>query len=95
MFNKGTIVKVLVPNVVNHGYDYRLGADADLGTFVRCNVMNRPYIGIIYGIGDSNLPPEKIKDITAVFPYKLPVATLQWIQKCPNGHLWRRGRCCD
>ena len=91
MFNKGTIVKVLVPNVVNHGYDYRLGGDADLGTFVRCNVMNRPYIGIIYGIGDSNLPPEKIKDITAVFPYKLPVATLQWIQKMSEWTLMAPG----
>lgn len=91
MFKKDTVVKVLVPNVVNCGYDYRLTADADLGTFVRCNVMNHPYIGIVYGIGDSNLAPEKIKNVGAVFPYKLPVAALQWIQKMSEWTLMAPG----
>ena len=91
MFNKGTIVKILVPNVVNCGYDYRLTADADLGTFVRCTVMNHPYIGIVYGIGDSNLAPEKIKNVSAVFPYKLPIAALQWIQKMSEWTLMAPG----
>ena len=81
MFRSGTVVKVLLPNVVNSGYDYRLTADADLGSFVRVTVTNRPYVGIVFGIGDSGLPPEKIKNITAVFPWKLSVADLQWIQK--------------
>jgi len=81
MFKSGTVVKVLLPNVVNSGYDYRLTADADLGNFVRVTVMNRPYIGIIFGIGDSGLPSEKIKNTAAVFPWKLAVTDLQWIQK--------------
>lgn len=91
MFNAGTVVKVILPNVVNSGYDYRLMSDADLGNFVRVTVMNRPYIGIIYGIGDSNLPPEKIKNISEVFPYKLDVATLQWIQKMSEWTLMALG----
>ena len=79
MFNAGTIVKVLVANIPNAGYDYRLTEPADVGTFVRVNVMNRPYVGIIWGIGDSNLPAAKIKNISSVFPHKLNVSDLQWI----------------
>ena len=62
MFKPGDVVKILIPNVVNTGYDYRLTLAADLGTFVRVSVMNRPYVGIVYGVGDSNLPPDKIKN---------------------------------
>ena len=91
MFKKGTIVKVLVPNVVNHGYDYRLISDAEIGTFVRCAVMNHPYVGVVYGAGDSDLPPEKIKSVSAVLPYKLPVAALQWIQKMSEWTLMAPG----
>ncbi|MBP5485365.1 MAG: primosomal protein N' [Alphaproteobacteria bacterium] len=91
MFKKGTIVKVLVPNVVNSGYDYRLIEDADLGAFVRCSVMNCSYVGIVYGIGDSNLAQEKIKNVSAVFPWKLPVGTLQWIQKMSEWTLMAPG----
>lgn len=81
MFKSGDIVKVLIPNVVNTGYDYRLTGAADLGTFVRVSVMNRQYIGVVYGIGDSNLPPEKIKSVLEIYPEHLSVADLQWIQK--------------
>lgn len=81
MFKSGTVVKVLIPNVVNSGYDYRLTADADLGRFVRVTVMNRPYIGVVYGIGDSGLAPDKIKNVLEVFEYGLSVPDLQWIQK--------------
>ena len=81
MFRSGTIVKVLLPNVVNRGYDYRLNTDADLGAFVRVTLMNRPYVGVIYGVGDGTVAPEKIKDISCVFPWKLSVTDLQWIQK--------------
>ena len=79
MFNAGTIVKVLVANIPNAGYDYRLTEPADIGTFVRVHVMNRPCIGVIWGIGDSNLPAAKIKNISSVFPHKLNVSDLQWI----------------
>lgn len=91
MFNAGDIVKVLIPNVANAGYDYRLTAPADLGTFVRVNVMRRPYIGIVYGIGDSGLAPEKIRDTTDVFPWHLSVSDLQWIQKMSDWTLMTPG----
>ena len=91
MFNSGTIVKVLIPNVVNTGYDYRLPADADLGQFVRVSVMNRPYIGVVFGFGDSNLPPEKIKNVSEIYPSKLSVDDLSWIKKMSNWTLMTPG----
>ena len=91
MFKTGDVVKILIPNVVNAGYDYRLTAPADLGSFVRVSVMNRPYIGVVYGIGDSALPPEKIKNTIDVFPEHLSVADLQWIQKMSNWTLMTPG----
>lgn len=81
MFKPGDVVKILIPNVVNAGYDYRLTAPADLGNFVRVRVMRRPYIGVVWGVGDSNLPPDKIRDTDEVFPERVPVPDLQWIQK--------------
>ena len=48
MFDAGTIVKVLIPNVVNTGYDYRLTGPAQIGTFVGVTVMNRPYVGVVW-----------------------------------------------
>jgi len=91
MFNAGTIVKVLIPNVVNTGYDYRLTAPADIGQFVRVSVMNRPYIGVVYGFGDSGLPSEKIKNISEIYPQKLSANDLSWIQKMSNWTLMTPG----
>lgn len=91
MFQAGDIVKVLIPNVVNTGYDYRLISPASIGSFVRCNVMNRPYIGVVYGIGDSNLPREKIKNVQEVFPDSLDITVLQWIQKMSQWTLMTPG----
>lgn len=82
MFKPSDIVKVLIPNVVNAGYDYRLTQVADLGSFVRVSVMNRPYIGVIIGPGDSNLPGDKIKNVNDVFNFgKLAPSDIQWILK--------------
>ena len=81
MFNSGTIVKVLVSNIPNGGYDYRLTAPAEIGTFVGVNVMNRPCVGVVWGIGDSGLPENKIKNVSAVYSSGLNVTDLQWIQK--------------
>ena len=72
MFKKGDIVKVLIPNVINTGYDYCLTENADVGDFVRVTVMNRQYIGVIIGAGDSGLDNSKIKPI---------------IEKCSFGHM--------
>ena len=91
MFSPGTIVKVLIPNAVNTGYDYRLTAPADVGTFVRVTVMNRPYIGVIWGYGDSGLPESKIKDIAQVYDKSVPITTLQWIKRMSDWTLMPTG----
>ena len=91
MFKSGDIVKVLLPNVVNTGYDYRLNAPADFGTFVECRVMNRPYIGVVWGIADSNLPPEKIKSVVRVMDYGLSMTDLQWIKRMSDWTLMTPG----
>ena len=81
MFDAGTVVKVLIANIPNAGYDYRLTAPADIGTFVSVNVMARPCVGVVWGVGDSNLPTNKIRNVSAVHDARLSVSDLQWIQK--------------
>jgi primosomal protein N' (replication factor Y) len=92
MFNTGDIVKVLIPNVINTGYDYRLTAPADIGSFVRCSVMNRQYIGVIIGPGDSNLELSKIKPILEVCNLgHMSDADIQWIYKMSEWTLMTPG----
>ena len=91
MFKAGDVVKVLIPNVVNAGYDYRLTGPATLGQFVACCVMNRPYIGVVWGFGDSGLPAEKIKDVSAVYDARLAITDLQWIAKMSGWTLMTPG----
>lgn len=91
MFKAGDVVKVLIPNVVNAGYDYRLTGPATLGQFVACRVMNRPYIGVVWGFGDSRLPAEKIKDVSAVYDARLAITDLQWIAKMSGWTLMTPG----
>ncbi len=91
MFNSGTVVKVLIANIPNGGYDYRLGAAADIGTFVSVRVMNRPCVGIVWGIGDSNLPPEKIRDVSTVYNEKLNITDLQWLKRMSDWTLMPMG----
>ncbi|MDR0726488.1 MAG: primosomal protein N', partial [Rickettsiales bacterium] len=82
MFKSGDTVKVLIPNVVNTGYDYKLAANAGLGDFVRVSVMNRPYIGVIIGPGDSGLASNKIKPVQQVYSFPpMSGSDLQWISK--------------
>ena len=92
MFKSGDIVKVLIPNVINTGYDYKLTADADIGAFVRCTVMNRQYIGVIIGPGDSNLEISKIKPIIEVCDLGLlSQADIKWIHKMSEWTLMSPG----
>lgn len=91
MFKAGDVVKVLIPNVVNAGYDYRLTGPATLGQFVACRVMNRPYIGVVWGFGDSGLPAEKIKDVSAIYDARLAITDLQWIAKMSGWTLMTPG----
>ena len=91
MFQSGDIVKVLIPNVVNTGYDYRLNAPAEMGTFVECRVMNRPYIGVVIGAGDSGLPADKIKSVVRVMDFGLSNVDLQWIKRMSDWTLMTSG----
>ncbi len=82
MFKSGDIVKVLIPNVINTGYDYRLCADAEIGNFVRVTVMNRQYIGVIVGAGDSGLDQTKIKSVIEICDMgKMSQSDIDWIYK--------------
>ncbi|MBR3511271.1 MAG: primosomal protein N' [Alphaproteobacteria bacterium] len=92
MFKSGDIVKVLIPNVINHGYDYRLNADADIGSYVRVSVMNRQYIGIIVGPGDSGLDLSKIKPIISLCDFgKMSKSDIDWIYKMSTWTLMAPG----
>jgi len=81
MFNAGDIVKVLIPNVVNTGYDYRLTTPAHIGDFVACRVMGRKYVGVVWGVADGHVLPEKIRNIDAVLPARMAVVDMQWIAR--------------
>ena len=92
MFKSGDIVKVLVPNVINRGYDYRLNTDADIGAFVRITVMNRQYVGVIVGTGDSGLDESKIKSIIEVCNLgKMSQSDIDWIYKMSDWTLMAPG----
>lgn len=92
MFKSGDIVKVLVPNVINRGYDYRLTESADVGAFVRITVMNRPYIGVIVGPGDSGLEESKIKSVIEVCNLgKMSESDIDWIYKMSDWTLMAPG----
>jgi len=92
MFRSGDIVKVLVPNVINRGYDYRLNEDADIGDFARVTVMNRQYVGVIVGAGDSGLEESKIKSIIEICNMgKMSVADIDWIYKMSDWTLMAPG----
>ena len=93
MFQKGDIVKVLIPNVINTGYDYRLNAQsAEIGDFVRVSVMNRQYIGVIIGPGDGKIETSKIKPIIELCNLgKMSESDLQWIYKMSEWTLMTPG----
>ena len=92
MFKSGDIVKVLIPNVINKGYDYRLIAPAEVGDFVRCSVMNRQYIGVIVGAGDSDLDVSKIKPVIEICNFgKMSKADIDWIYKMSDWTLMAPG----
>lgn len=92
MFTSGDIVKVLIPNVINTGYDYRLNENANIGNFVRVTVMNRQYIGVIVGKGDSNLDSSKIKSVIEICDMgKMSASDLQWVYKMSEWTLMTPG----
>ena len=92
MFKSGDVVKVLIPNVINTGYDYRLTEPADVGAFVCCTVMNKQYTGVIIGAGDSGLERSKIKPIIKVCNIgKMSQSDIDWIYKMSDWTLMTPG----
>ncbi len=97
MFQINDIVKVLIPNIVNNGYDYRLTKPAKIGDFVIVSVMMRKYVGVVMGAGDSDLPDGKIKNIidTVSFDGKensgLSFDDLCWIRKMSTWTMMNMG----
>jgi primosomal protein N' len=95
MFDRDEIIKVLVPNVINNGYDYRATEPCDIGGLVSVSVMNKAYIGIIIGAGDGAVPAEKIKPVAANHGFSLPKSTVEWMRKMsdwtmmPMGSVWK------
>ena len=92
MFKSGDIIKVLIPNVINRGYDYRLNESADIGAFVRVTVMNRQYIGVIVGPGDSGFDETKIKSVIEVCNMgKMSQSDIDWVYKMSEWTLMAPG----
>ena len=92
MFKSGDIIKVLIPNVINRGYDYRLNESADIGAFVRVMVMNRQYIGVIVGPGDSGFDETKIKSVIEVCNMgKMSQSDIDWVYKMSEWTLMAPG----
>jgi len=92
MFQSGDIVKVLIPNVINSGYDYRLTTKASVGNFVRVSVMNHQYVGVIVGVGDSNIDASKIKPVLEVLTMaNMSQFDIDWIYKMSNWTLMAPG----
>ena len=81
MFCRDDIIKVLIPNVINAGYDYRLTEPAGVGDFVNVSVANKKFAGLVIGKGDGNVPAEKIKPILIKYNKSLPKTTTDWIFK--------------
>lgn len=96
MFNEGDIAKVLIPNEVNNGFDYRLTCSADIGDLVGVTVRNKNFIGIIIDVGDGDIKAEKIKPIVAHYGKRLAKTTVAWMKKMsewtmmPLGNIWKQ-----
>ncbi|MCF8496520.1 MAG: primosomal protein N' [Alphaproteobacteria bacterium] len=68
----GRTVSVLVPYPVERAYDYGVPADLDLlpGDYVCVPLGNREIPGIVWGEGQGDVAPAKLK--TVLFKYDLP-----------------------
>ena len=81
MFSQNEIIKVLIPNVVNNGYDYKAIESCDVGEFVKVTVQSKTFIGIVIGKGDSNIEEKKIKPVILHYKQALPKTAIEWIKR--------------
>ncbi len=72
-FAAGTVVAVLLPLPLAGAYDYRVpdGITVQRGCFVHVPLGRRQEIGVVWGAGQGDLPPQKIR------------ALLGPLQECP------------
>ena len=68
-------VKVLLPLPLADAYDYSVpdGLDVAAGHFVIVPLGKRETVGVVWGEGSGEVPPEKLRDIAHVLP-ALPMA---------------------
>ena len=94
-YEQGSIVKVLIPNVVNEGFDYLATEPVSIGDIVSVSVMNKVFTGLVTGAGDGNINPKKIKSIIKKYDGSLPKTSVEWIKKMSNwtmmpmGSVWK------
>ena len=68
-YEKGTLVAVLLPLATGGAYDYRVGdMSVTRGDVVRVPLGRREVWGVVKGLGTSDLPPAKIRDILGIVP---------------------------
>jgi primosomal protein N' (replication factor Y) len=60
-------VSVLLPLPLPEAYDYRLpeGLDAPPGAFVRVPLGRRELVGVVWGAGDGQVTPARLRDVSA------------------------------
>ena len=68
-------VRVLLPLPLADAYDYSIpdGLDVAAGHFVVVPLGKRETVGVVWGEGSGEVPPEKLRDVVQVLP-ALPMA---------------------
>lgn len=79
------IVEILLPNALDHGFDYRVpeGMNLRVGDVVRVPIGKKESLGVVWAAGTSNLAAEKYKTVIArvdAFPTLSPefLAMMKW-----------------
>ncbi|MDX2074184.1 MAG: primosomal protein N' [Alphaproteobacteria bacterium] len=79
------LVEVLLPNALDHGFDYRVpeGMAAPVGTIVTVPLGSKHTLGVVWGAGRGGVDPGKIKSILQVHDEFPPLSKqfrkfLQW-----------------
>lgn len=57
---------VLMPALVTTAYDYLVPTGTPVGTLIEANLAGRALIGCVWGMGESDVPPTKLKAVARV-----------------------------
>jgi primosomal protein N' (replication factor Y) (superfamily II helicase) len=78
-------VHVIVPTLLDRGFDYRLesGEVAGVGSIVAVPLRGRMEIGVVVGAARDNMPVEKLKSIAQIFSHLPPfsIKFLEYLQR--------------